>query len=40
MRTLGVSTQLGEIDDKKSGVIGFAVNDAMNVTSFNFYIQT
>ena len=33
-----ITTQPGEIDYRKSGVIAFVVNAGMNLTSNNFYI--
>ena len=33
-----ITTQPGEIDDKKSEVIAFVVNAGMNIIANNFYI--
>ena len=33
-----ITTQPGEIDDRKSEVIAFVVNSGMNITANNFYI--
>ena len=33
-----ITTQPGEIDDRKSKVIAFVVNAGMNITVNNFYI--
>ena len=33
-----ITTQPGEIDDRKSEVIAFVVNSGLNVTANNFYI--
>ena len=33
-----ITTQPGEIDDRKSEVIAFVVNAVMNITANNFYI--
>ena len=34
-----ITTQPGEIDNRKSEVIAFDVNAGMNITANNFYIQ-
>ena len=34
-----ITTQPGEIDNRKSEVIAFVVNAGMNITANNFYIQ-
>ena len=33
-----ITTQTGEIDDRKLEVIAFVVNAGMNITANNFYI--
>ena len=38
MGVYDLTTQPGEIDDRKSEVTTFVVNAGMNVTSNNFYI--
>ena len=34
-----ITSQPGEIDNRKSEVIAFVVNAGMNITANNFYIQ-
>ena len=38
MESMNITTQPGEIDDRKSEVIAFVVNACMNITANNVYI--